>query len=429
MPDGYRARVLELDQPSWLLAVATLIALTAAILAVIAGGVLRMLERRPGRRWSRSMALLSGASVGLLFLQSWSDPVQGMLFVAVAGIVTVWLLWRERRVLAGLFLAAAALPWTALWGMYAVRLVDVPANAAPLATIAFFGAGLLLVLLGAVLARVGDPVPDAAGTRDPAMARPRRVGLVAEAITTPELIGSLPVSELASLLAVFAAVIGVGLLPLPDPLEPVVQVLAGTLLGSEARLHVRPARVRKAYEAFSWLGEWELDRAREANPHGVPTSPPAAERWLRDLPERPDTRWIRVEVLALLMRLDEARQVAETMPAGTAWERFERISSLDLIDWLAGSEGHPRALQAAAEEVRADGPEMHLRAEVAVAVRAVARHVAEHGPEHALGPLVEVRERLGARADGQLRRALWRRTLPISVIGAVIVTYLLSPLA
>ncbi len=425
VPRGYGARVLDVDRLSWLIAVMSLIVMSAAILTVVAGGLLRLLDRRPGLRWSRILTLLSGASVGGLFLETWSDPLQRTLFIAIAGAVTFWLLWRGRQVLAGIFLASTALPWTLLWGLYVIRLLQPETDDAPLVTVTFFVLGLLLVLAGIALAAMAWR--EAPSANDPP-GRPRRIGLVAEAITTPELVGGLPVSELAALVAGFGAVLLVGLLPLPELIEPIAQVVAGTLIGSEARLHVRPGRVRRAYEAFSWLGEWELERVRHLTGHGVPTSKATAERWLRNLPERPDTRWIRVEVLALLERLDEARAVADAMPTETPWERFERISSLDLVDWLAGGQGDPDGVRETAAAVRAEGPEVHLRAEVAVAVRAVARQVADHGPEPALGPLEAMRDRLGSRAYGQLRRALWRRTLPISLVTAVITTYLVSPL-
>jgi hypothetical protein len=62
-------------------------------------------------------------------------------------------------------------------------------------------------------------------------------------------------------------------------------------------------------------------------------------------------------------------------------------------------------------------------------MRNSARIAAERGPEEALEPLLRARDRLGARADGQLVRALWWRNLPLTVITAVIVTLLGVPFA
>ena len=49
-----------------------------------------------------------------------------------SGLLTLGLLWRDRRVQAGAFLAGSALPWTVVWGYYAFGLVQgVPSRALP----------------------------------------------------------------------------------------------------------------------------------------------------------------------------------------------------------------------------------------------------------------------------------------------------------
>jgi hypothetical protein len=76
------------------------------------------------------------------------------------------------------------------------------------------------------------------------------------------------------------------------------------------------------------------------------------------------------------------------------------------------------ALEEAAALVLPENGDVRLRAEVAVAVARVRRLMADgrRTPGDAAEPLLEVRRRLGARADGQLGRALRPRVLPTFVI-------------
>ena len=394
----------------------------AALLGAIAW---RFAGRAPGRGWGTLFLVGLGGQLGLLILTAERDPLGRALYVGVIAAVTLALLWRERRVQAGAFLLGAALPWTLLWGAYVTLLVVEGADFEPYQTWTSFVIGLVPVFVALALLRAGDPLPPEPNPAAPA-GKPgsRRIGVVAKAVAAPESLGPIPISELASLAATVVAVLGVGLLGLPWPLEPVVQIAAGTLAGVEARILVRPSRAQRAFEAFSWLGEWEFQRVRALTGREVPLTPPAAEKWLEWFPDRPEARWIRVEILCLLYRLDEARQIAETMPTETAYDRFERVYALDLVDWMAGGDGDPAAVRAAAAELDRADEDTVLRAEVAIAVRETARSAAAIGPEGAAEPLARVRKRLGARADGQLRRALWGRTLPISAVTSIVVLVL-----
>jgi hypothetical protein len=405
---------------------AGLLVSSALPIAALLGAITwRFAGRTPGRRWGMLFLLGLGGQLGLLILTAERDPLGRALYVVVIAAVTVALLWRERRAHAGAFLLGAALPWTLLWGAYVTLLVVDQAGFEPYQTWTSFLLGLVPVLVALGLLRVGDPPPPAPDPAAPA-GRPgsRRIGVVARAVAAPESLGPIPISELASLVATVVAVFFLGLLGLPWPLEPVAQVAAGTLAGVEARVRVRPRRAQHAFEAFSWLGEWEFQRVRALTGREVPLTPPAAEEWLEWFPDRPEARWIRVEILCLLDRLDEARQVAGTMPTETAYDRFERAYALDLVDWMAGGDGDPGAVRSAAADLGPADADAGLRADVAMAVRETARSAAANGFEGAAEPLVRVRKRLGSRADGQLRRALWRRTLPISAVTSVVVVIL-----
>jgi hypothetical protein len=267
---------------------------------------------------------------------------------------------------------------------------------------------MLLGLAIAVAQQLPGPIA-AVGAHDPATAG-RKIGDVKRAILAPGVVGPFGLPEVGLLVALVATwLAGALLLPagIPEPLRLGSLVLLGAVAGAEAWIRSMPAPARRAFEAFSWLGEWEIANVRALTGGGVPTTPLAARQWLLAHPERPEDRWLRVEILVLAGQLDEARAVAGRMPATTPAERVDRAVSLDLADWFAGGPGDVAAMQAAAAGLEPDDDEGRLRAEVAVAVAQVRRRMAE-GVDlvEAGAPLREVRERLGRRADGQLGRAM-----------------------
>jgi hypothetical protein len=409
-------------------AAVTLGAIALSAVVVLGAIAVRFANRNPGRRWGTAVAFLFGIQVGGFVVISEGDPIQRAVALVLAAGLALGLLRSDRRVQAGAFICGLALPWTVAWGYVAVALLAGAVDAEPVATVALLLAGSVPAVLGLALAARGDPPPpDPDPAAPPGRPGSRRVGIVARVITEPERLGPMPISEIATFVAEVASVIAVGLIGLPQPLEFVAMVVVATLVGSEVRLVARPTRARRAYEAFSWLGEWEFERVQRLTGRDVPTSAGAAEHWLERMPDRPDSRWIRVEILALLNRLDEARRFAETMPEGTPYERFERTHALDYVDWMAGGPGDPGAVRAAAAEIDPADADTVLRAEVAIAVRDAARRSAAGDVDGGLEPFLAVRDRLGSRADGQLRRALWGRYLPVSAVSSAVLALIASP--
>lgn len=258
------------------------------------------------------------------------------------------------------------------------------------------------------------------------MARPdgRSFGDIGSAIRAPALIGPFGISEVALLVALVASWIVAGLfLPasLPEPLRLGIAVGLGAVLGAEAFMRTMPGPAREAFEAFSWLGEWELAQVRNLTGARPPTNESAARRWLLANRETPELRWLRVEVLVLARRFDEARAVADRMGDADPAARFDKAVARDLVDWFAGGDGDLGAIEAAAADlVPADG-DARLRAEVVIAAARVRRAMAAGDDPIAAGePLREARRRLGRRADGQLGRALrWRLVRALLVVGAL----------
>lgn len=254
------------------------------------------------------------------------------------------------------------------------------------------------------------------------------------------MIGPIGLPEVAMLIAFVGTWIVVPvLLPRGAGLLVEIGVPAGigAVLATEAYIRAMTPRSRRAFEAFSWLGEWELARAR-ATVGGVPTSPEDAASWLAAHPEGAITNLdqlpIRIEILLLAGRFDDARSAIDRLPDTTAWERFERAALSDLADWRAGGEGDLAAMESAAEQIRpADGDE-RLRADVTIAVAKVRRRMADGRatPGDAVAPLVDVRRRLGQRANGQVGRALRGRLMPVLLVvslGFGLLTVLLRSLA
>ena len=426
-PAHYRARVDQTILLARLFAVGTLVALLLAALVVVGAVVLRFRGRRPGRRWGTAALFLFALQVGGLFLFMEGDPVGRAVTIGLVGIAFLALLWRDRRVQAGALLAGSALPWTAVWGYYVFSMVTGALATEATVTWTLFLAGAAPTAMGLVLMLAGDPLPpDPSPTAPLGKPGSRKIGIVAQTVLAPESIGPIPISELASFLVEVVVVLVVGAVGIPFPIEAVAQIGLATLAGNAARVVARPARSRRAYEAFSWLAEWEVGRVKQHTRQGVPMTKRGVARWLAANPDDPGTRFFRVEALALLDRLDEAREVAQRQPVSTPYERFEREHSLDYVDWMAGGNGNPSAVRAAADAIDPADEDMRLRADVALAIRDSARIAAEQGPEAALEPLLRARDRLGERADNQLFRALWPRFLPISFVTAVITWVILG---
>src|SRR6185369_1420244 len=248
------------------------------------------------------------------------------------------------------------------------------------------------------------------------------IGAVAKAMDESSRVGPFRQQDLAMLAAIVAVWLIVPFL-IPQATPGVLRVpllaLIVAAVGTEAYVRAFPTRARRAFEALSWAGEWELARLRAATGGGVPTSAQAAARWLARRPERPDQlveSIFRGEILVLAGRYAEARDLVERLApsASTPALQFQMASLRDLIDWCAVGDGDLAAVEDAATAVLPPDGDDHLRAEVEVAIKRVRRLLAEPTPAggDSLGPLLEVRGRLGRRADGQVGRALRRRLIP-----------------
>jgi hypothetical protein len=398
---------------SRLLALAALLALIALIgLAAFAVSL-----RYRGRPVPRGLIYAIGALVGLGHGIAAVLLIREPLVLASAVTPPAVLVWatlsRGLRRAAGVTLLAFGLPAALWWGWFVIRDALDPTVAYLPTLWGWWALGALPAVAGATLIVIGDraapPVqvfPRAGGqVRDPAP--------VASALSREISIGPFPLPSLVAeiglilpLTLAIPAAIGVGV---PWPVAWVVGAVVYAGLASEIWYHAMPRRARKAWEGFALLGHPEIIRWRETTGTSVPTNKRAMQKWLR-APDRPETRWARADLLAMLGDLDEARATAQQIPVDSELDAFERDATLDYIDWLRGADLDLDALQRRAESTGRVASSERLQAEGMVAL-AEARHLAWLSGDWA-APLIAFRNRDPATAGRWLRSDLRRGRFP-----------------
>jgi hypothetical protein len=400
----------------------------------------RMQGREIGPRLAAELCVAGAASLGTMLVFAPDVAIAAPLVVVLGAIVIGR--WRAgRRGQAGWLILGAGFPILVAWIL--VLLAPTPSSGAMTgAGWLWLGGGAVTCLVGLAIVARGDPPPAAPDIAAPAgQPGSRALGSIAMAIREPGMVGPFGLPELSMLGAFVLLWIVVPFL-IPRDAHLLVQLglpsLVASVVATEAYVRGMPARSRRAFEAFSWLGEWELARARRVTGRSVPSSRDAALGWLAERPERVDRldeAALRVEVLLLAEQLEEAGRLVDRMDerAATPWERFEVAALKDLVSWRAGGNGDLPALDAAAEAVLPRDSDDRLRAEVTVAVARVRRRMADGRTVagDAAQPLLDVRERLGDRAKGQVGRALRPRLLPMLLVVSLVfalLTYALGAL-
>lgn len=425
-------------------AFATLVVPAAFLVALLGAVLRRRTGHEPGPAWTGTIAFLGGASLGTMFLIA-NDVVVG----APLALVVVWVAisqWRSgRRTLAALLVLGAGLPWTLLWAAHMVLFSRGVVELDPAEAVVGFLAGAVPTTLALIAlaqermgvrrsaARTGADRPagePANGATIVDRTRPRVVRsfrIVGEAMREPSRLGPFGLPEVAALVVLVAsglALTGLAVLGLPPLVGYGLAVIVGSALATEAYLRSMAPRTRRSMEAFMWLGSWELGQVRAATGAGVPTTPRGAAQWLVRHPESPDEAAmlgsLRVDLELLAGRADDARAAAGRLPGGTPLERFHKAAAADVVAWWAGSGDGLEAMAAALDDLAPSPDDDRLRAEVALAIARV-RHLAVAIPPvpDPLAPLLDVRERLGARADGVVRRILWPRLYRVFVLASI----------
>lgn len=427
-PGGVRYRRRVVDDTTVLIvtAVAALVSPLPFLAAVVAAILRRSRTGSVPRAAAAAVAFTGGLALGSMLVVP-NDVTVTLPLVIVPAVAILGLLRARRRSQAGWLLAGVSLPWTLLWGAHLIAAVS-GGPSEPATIVGAFAVGAVPFAIGVLLVLRGDP-PAAAPSIDAPAGQPgsRVIGTVAEALRQPNLIGPFGQPEIAMLVAIVVLAIAVPFwIPATTPSVIRAAILSGVVAVLAAEVYVRsfPVRSRRAFEAFSWLGEWDLARARELSGGAVPTSKGAAERWLADRPDpaaRPRELPLRIEILLFADRVEEARSLLDGLPTGTPDEAFERAALADLVDFRAGGQGDIPAMERAATAIQPETGDDRLRAEVTIAVARVRRLMAD--PDRTTDPIepfLEVRDRLGRRADGQVGRAYRKRLIPVLFVVGMI---------
>jgi hypothetical protein len=179
-----------------------------------------------------------------------------------------------------------------------------------------------------------------------------------------------------------------------------VAAIAG-LIGLVVAILVLPARIRRAFEAYSWLGHAEVERFRRRTGSPVPTKVEAMEAWLAANPPTMAMLLPRIEILAFLGRHAEARAELDMVTESRPEALFEVESLRQYIDWLESGSTDLSALKTAATALPA-GSDARRSGAVTIAV-AQTRILLVNRDQNWTAPLERVRADLG--------RAPWRATL------------------
>jgi hypothetical protein len=202
-----------------------------------------------------------------------------------------------------------------------------------------------------------------------------------------------------------------------------------TLAGMLAAYLALPARTRRAFETFAWLGRRELDRIREQTGAAFTgTTPDAATRWLADNPVSPVTALARLEVLAALGRFDEAEAEAARLPAPrddieAVGQVLNRIQVRFVADRPPDPAVHAEVVALQARLNPASEAAAELRVGLAVAT---ARERLAAGRPDWDEALLEVRPTLGSAPSQVLVRDVWTKLALSMFLVALAVTLLLG---
>lgn len=231
-------------------------------------------------------------------------------------------------------------------------------------------------------------------------ALPARSVAIARAFSRP-LNRSILVGSIVAVVVVIALV-GAGIYErLTWAIAPIVVATIAALVALVVAILVLPSKVRRAFEAYSWLGHAEVERFKRRTGSTVPSKVEAMEAWLASNPPTMAMLLPRIEILAFLGRHAEARAELDKVTESRPEALFEVASLRQYIDWLEGGSTDLSALKTAATVLPA-GSDARRAGAVTIAVAQTRILLVNRDPNWT-APLERVRADLG--------RAPWRATL------------------
>lgn len=418
---------------AWSVIISVAAAALVLNVALVAYAALQLVRRRPIPVWVvRAILIALGVFFGFLLLATNGTETPRLLTViAIVAVVVFVFLIRPRT--AGAMLVAISLPWIMWWTSFLADNAVAGRHWATAEVVAALVPGITALFVGLLSFAAFERSETERNPPPPEGPAARTFGAAGMAMLGPRIFG-MATHDLAAVVAMLAiALVTASLTHGRSFVEGALVTVAGVVVAWAACciafVLVRRPQDRRAWEAFTWLGEWELDRYRAIVGGPMLPSRDDFRKWLKASPDLPELGWIRTELFVMEREYDKARAAAEAMPVDTPNERVEREAAFASIDWYSGGPGDTTGLRAATVEILPGDGEERLRAEVTLAAAEV-RRLLGVGDADPVRPMREVRERLGARADGiiwtVLRRRLWSKFLTSALTIVVIVVVLES---
>jgi hypothetical protein len=224
---------------------------------------------------------------------------------------------------------------------------------------------------------------------------PDRSRALAEAFKRAESVGPFRPAAIGLAGGLIASFLADGLLApvLGTPVRQIVDAAIFVGVMAPLWLLIQPAAVRRASDVMTWLNGWEAERWQAELGRRLTSVPRATPAMVDGLPDTMGLRPLRVELLAAIGRIDEARERLAQLPTDTPWQRFEHAALTEWIAWWSDEPGDRDAMRGAADAI--EDEERRLAARTMLAA-AEARRAAISGGD-AVGPLSALREDLGDR--------------------------------
>ena len=406
---------------AWLTLATGLIGLLLLVLHVIALHGRRLLPTGLHRFAGTTMV---GVFLGLVTVFTWRDPFFWLLVALFVVWVGRWFVRERRAGEFGLLIAASGVPWTlAMSWLLIVERRDPSVFIGLDPRFLFLVAGLVVTGTGIAVA-IANPGASARPHQRPRSIVERGT-LVSRAIERSQAVG--PVAAPAALGFAAGVVAMTLMLFLIGPrnsfqgLGAALPFVAFASVTAVVWILTVPKRVRHAHESLQWLSGRERERWQREIGIRLPVTARALPRLLDRIPENDVTRPLRVELLHLLGRDQEAAAELEWLRPHTPETRLEHATLVEQLAAFAGEPDQRESIRAAIDQLTGEEERLAGRAQLAYAD---ARRAALDSRD-AVEPLAAIRPEIGDRANRYqfgYRRGVILVVGSIGALAAVLVT-------
>jgi hypothetical protein len=374
-----------------------LVPLVAALLIGFALAILHILALH-GRRILHDPIqrtagwFITGLIVGL-GSQMMSDDTITWVFAVGLALWLAWWGWRAARLRdVGVGLVGGALPWLGSVGLFLVVRPSDPTI--PVVDVRFIiVAGSLLVIGIGVMLIIGAP------RRAPArpMTIMERATIISRTIDRSQAMGPLPApTVVAFVVGLLASTV---VILIGRELEPVARYVVSGIAFVAITLATwyaaTPRRTLAASAVLGWLIRAERAMWAERLGRSLPRTAGGARRLLEGLPDDVRLRPLRIELLAVFGRLDEARSELARLPLDSPEDRAVAAEYAEFVAWCEASPDDAAIDRLAAEIPSISDPAEHLRQRVVLAAARTRRAALADDPA-AIDHLAALRPELDA---------------------------------